>query len=124
MTVAAQLKTPVDVRHRTHLQRRLSQVMLVVFTVDLLVMVGASLLAWQIRGGLDKIWESPTSHAAVQPPAAPWLIGLWALVLLSMGAYDTREFGARFEEFRALVLGTVVTIGIVAAALCSQLSGP
>jgi exopolysaccharide biosynthesis polyprenyl glycosylphosphotransferase len=113
VTVAAQPKTAAEARHRTHLQRRLGQVLLVVFTVDLLVMVGASLLAWANRDGLDEIWTAPHDPARFQPAAAPWLVGLWALVLLAMGAYDTREFGARFEEFRALVLGSVVTLGIV-----------
>lgn len=98
-------------RHkRTHLQRRLAQVLVLVFLIDLGVMVAASSFAWAHRGGVDAWWSG--THNSDLAGNSPLMIAVWALTLLTLGAYDTREFGARFDEFRALVLGTIVTLGL------------
>lgn len=113
MTVLERTRPQSGTRRRTHLQRRLGQALVLVFVLDLAVMTFASYLAWRNRSGLDLFWNLPEDHHRIEPAIAPWLVALWGLVLLAVGAYDPRDFGTRFEEFRALVLGSVVTLGFV-----------
>ena len=98
---------------RTHLQRRLAFLLVVVFLIDLLVMTAVSAFAWANRDVVDGWWDDAARTGGTAPGLAAWMIGLWALTLLALGAYDTREFAARFDEFRAIVLGTIVSLGLV-----------
>ncbi|WP_310962251.1 sugar transferase [Nocardioides terrisoli] len=110
---AVAIDAPPITSGRTHLQRRLDQAVTLVFLVDIVALVAASLLAWQLRAGIDSRWSTPFTTGHLQPSAGPWLVALWALVLLAGGAYDPREFGAKLEEFRSIVLCSVITLGLV-----------
>jgi exopolysaccharide biosynthesis polyprenyl glycosylphosphotransferase len=103
----------VEPDRRTHLQRRLAQLLLLVFIADVVVLFGVSIAAWQLRAGLDERFAVPARPGQLQPSLGPWLVLLWALVLVAGGAYDRREFGTRFEDFRRIVLASVVSLGLV-----------
>jgi len=106
---------PPRVAHRTYLQQRLNRVMLLVFLGDAAVIVGASAAGWALRYSSDRLAKDRglvIDHGGWQPEVAPWLICLWLLVLLSMGAYDSRNFGARLDEFRHLVVGSMIACGL------------
>ena len=100
---------------RTHLQRRLGVAMLYVFVADLFTITAASALGWRFRYSIHNLASDvilSTDRGGWQPHVAGWLISLWALVLLATGAYDTRGFGARLDEFRRLVFGSLIALGL------------
>ncbi|HWU32778.1 MAG TPA: sugar transferase, partial [Marmoricola sp.] len=100
---------------RTHLQRRLGVAMLYVFLADVVAIVAASALGWQMRYSIHNLASDvrlTTERGGWQPHIATWLISIWVLVLLAVGSYDTRGFGARFDEFRRLVIGTMIALGL------------
>ncbi|MGN6250669.1 MAG: sugar transferase [Marmoricola sp.] len=113
MTALAGNRRAAEVDRRTHLQRRLTQVLTAVFLGDLVVLALISVMAWRLRAGLDVRFAAPVPGGGLQPSSGPAIVALWALVLVASGAYDRREFGTRFEDFRRIVLGSVVALGLV-----------
>lgn len=100
---------------RTHLQRRLGVVMLYVFLGDLVVITLASALGWQMRYSIHNLASDvylADDGGGWQPHMAWWLICVWALVLLAVGAYDASGFGARLDEFRRVVVGSLIALGL------------
>lgn len=100
---------------RTHLQRRLGVVLLYVFVGDLIVLALASAVGWQMRYTLHNLASDvalTAEHGGWQPHIAAWLISMWALVLLAVGAYDPRGFGTRLDEYRHLVVGSLIALGL------------
>ncbi|MGN6162679.1 MAG: sugar transferase [Marmoricola sp.] len=106
---------PAQTDQRTHLQRRLGVAMLYVFIVDLVVITASSALGWHWRYAIHNLASDSaltTDRGGWQPHIAGWLISVWALVLLAIGAYDARGFGTRLDEFRRIVFGTMVAMGL------------
>ncbi|MGN6780511.1 MAG: sugar transferase [Marmoricola sp.] len=113
MTAIVGARPEVDGARRTHLQRRLVQLLGVVFVADIVLLLAASIAAWTLRAALDERFADPLQPGRLQPSIGPGLVLLWALVLVASGAYDPREFGARFEDFRRIVLAGVIALGLV-----------
>ena len=115
MTLTMPRETTAPTARRTHLQRRLGVVLLYVFIGDLVVITASSALSWQLRYSIHNLASDvalSTDKGGWQPHIAGWLISVWALVLLAIGAYDTRGFGARLDEFRRIVFGSLISLGL------------
>ena len=115
MTLTMTRETTARAHQRTHLQRRLGVVMLYVFISDLIVITISSALGWQLRYSIHNLASDvalATDAGGWQPHIAGWLISVWALVLLAVGAYDTRGFGTRLDEFRRIVFGCMIAMGL------------
>ncbi|MGH3414242.1 MAG: sugar transferase [Marmoricola sp.] len=84
-----------------------------VFVVDLFVMVEFSWLAWSNRDWLAALWSRPDTTMLTYSSIQPWAVGLWVFVLLAAGTYETRNFGVSFDDFRAILLGCVVSVCLV-----------
>lgn len=98
---------------RTRLDRRLSEAMSLVFVADTLVLLAVSVLAWTQRGLLDgRLGDVPQDPARWLPAIGPWIVALWLITLLLAGGYHPRSLGAGFEEFRAIVVGSVIAFGM------------
>ena len=82
-----------------------------VAVVDLLVLVGAVVLAWELRHNID-VWAVDLGDE-VTNAAAPWIVAVWALMLVAHGAYSPRLVGEGPEEFKLVTLASVVTAGLV-----------
>lgn len=98
---------------RTRLQRRIRQMLRGIFLLDAGVLFVTSYIAWIYQGVIDRYWDQdpyPLYHWA--PVFGPGLIVLWLAMLVVFGAYRTRNYGAGFEEFRAIAVASVVSIGI------------
>ena len=103
-------------QRRTRLQWRLSQAIGVVFVADALVLMGVNELAWTQRGLVDgrlaALTTLPPDPARWLPAIGPWLVAMWLATLVLAGGYNPRALGVGFEEFRSIVVGSVVAFGL------------
>ena len=49
----------------------------------------------------------------VYPPAGPWVVLAWLVVLTAQGTYSPRVFGTGPAEFRAVAIASLVTAGMI-----------
>ena len=97
---------------RTHLQRRIRQMLLGIFLMDAGVLFVTSTVAWLYQRQIDRFWDEPVYLYHWAPVLGPGMILLWLLMLVVFGAYRTRSYGAGFEEFRAIAVASLVTFGV------------
>ena len=102
-------------RDRTRLQRRIRQMLVGIFLLDAGVLFMISIVAWWYQGEVDRLWfEAPYPYHYL-PLMGPGLILTWLVMLVVFGAYRARNYGAGFEEFRAIAVASLVTFGIASA---------
>jgi len=104
-----------DVRarlQRTHLQRRIRQMLLGIFFLDAGVLFVTSVVAWWYQAKVDDLWLERPYPYHWSPLLGPGMIALWLLLLVLFGAYRVRNYGAGFEEFRAIAVASLVTFGV------------
>jgi exopolysaccharide biosynthesis polyprenyl glycosylphosphotransferase len=99
-------------QQRTHLQQRIRQMLLGIFVLDAGVLFMSSVIAWWYQARVDDMYFEPPYIYHWLPLLGPGMIGLWLVMLIVFGAYRTRNYGAGFEEFRAIVVASTVTFGI------------
>ncbi len=81
---------------------------------DVVVVSVAVALAWRMRLVYDLVWWPQISATErLDVTAGPWLVLTWMLILVAQGAYTTRNFGAGTEEFRSVLMGSLVSAGTV-----------
>jgi len=102
----------VQPQQRTHLQRRIRQMLLGIFLLDAGVLFLPSCVAWWYQGPIDDLWFEPPYPYHYLPLLGPGMILLWLVMLVVFGAYRTRNYGAGFEEFRAIAVASLVTFGV------------
>jgi exopolysaccharide biosynthesis polyprenyl glycosylphosphotransferase len=100
---------------RTHLQRRIRQMLVGIFLMDAGVLFITSTVAWLYQRKIDRFWDAPPYHYHWLPLLGPGMITLWLAMLVVFGAYRVRNYGAGFEEFRAITMASTVTLGIYLA---------
>ncbi|RNL77478.1 sugar transferase [Nocardioides marmorisolisilvae] len=101
-----------DVPKRQRLNQRIRNMLIGVFLLDAGVLFVTSVLAWEWQRSVDKYWAEPPYPFHWAPLLGPGLIAIWLLMLVLFGAYRTRNYGAGFEEFRAITIASAVTFGI------------
>ncbi|MGN6301223.1 MAG: sugar transferase [Angustibacter sp.] len=111
VTSSATADAPVRLQ-RTHLQRRIRQMLLGIFLMDAGVLFVTSTIAWLYQRRIDRYWDEPVYLYHWAPVLGPGMILLWLLMLVVFGAYRTRSYGAGFEEFRAIAVASLVTFGV------------
>jgi exopolysaccharide biosynthesis polyprenyl glycosylphosphotransferase len=86
--------------------------------LDLLVVTAAILAAWELRLKLDlNIWAADAlPEEALSATVGPWVAVAWIFVMATQGAYSSRHFSAGTEEFKAIVLGSLLALGAVGLA--------
>jgi len=100
---------------RTHLQRRIRQMLRGIFLLDAGVLFVTSAVAWYYQRVIDDLWfEAPYPYHYL-PVLGPGMIVLWLAMLVAFGAYRVRNYGAGFEEFRAIAIASMVTFGAACA---------
>jgi exopolysaccharide biosynthesis polyprenyl glycosylphosphotransferase len=87
-----------------------------IFLIDAGVLFVTSSVAWIYQRLIDDLWDEPPYLNHWLPAQGPGTIVLWRVMLVVFGAYRTRNYGAGFEEFRAITLASVVTFGVVCTA--------
>ncbi|RNM17316.1 sugar transferase [Nocardioides pocheonensis] len=97
---------------RTHLQRRIRQMVLGIFFLDAGVLFVTSVIAWWYQARVDNLWFERPYPYHWSPILGPGMIALWLLLLVLFGAYRVRNYGAGFEEFRAIAVASLVTFGV------------
>jgi exopolysaccharide biosynthesis polyprenyl glycosylphosphotransferase len=108
-------RVPVRSRRRTTVQIQMRMLGAAVAAADTLVICVSVCVAWTLRSGLgftDKVLAPP--HLWIGGAAA--VIGLWLALLAAGGAYSPRIFGGGPEEFKIVVMSTVLTAGTVGFA--------
>jgi len=99
-------------RRRTPLQRRIRQMLIGIFLMDAGVLFITSCAAWLYQRKIDDLWfEAPYLYHWL-PLLGPGMIVLWLAMLVVFGAYRVRNYGAGFEEFRAIAVASLVTFGV------------
>jgi len=94
-------------------RRLIGRALWLVFLLDLLVLVAAVLLAWDLRMNLD-VWTADLdADMPLSATVGPWIILVWMVLLAAHSAYSPRLFGAGNEEFRTVFTASVVTAGSV-----------
>jgi exopolysaccharide biosynthesis polyprenyl glycosylphosphotransferase len=97
---------------RTHLQRRIAQMLVGIFLMDAGVLFITSCVAWLYQKRIDDLWfEAPYTYHW-WPLLGPGMIVLWLVTLVACGAYRVRNYGAGFEEFRAITTASGITFGV------------
>ena len=97
---------------RTHLQRRIRQMLKGMFVLDAGVLFVCSVIAWWYQRVIDRLYfEAPYEYHWL-PLLGPGMILLWLGMLVVFGAYRVRNYGAGFEEFRAIAVASLVTFGV------------
>jgi exopolysaccharide biosynthesis polyprenyl glycosylphosphotransferase len=110
MTLRGQERKAGD---RSHVRRQTARLLALVALVDLLVLSGAVLMAWDLRLNLD-IWARGADPAQqLGLTVGPWLVLAWMVLLAAQGAYSAREFGAGAEEFKIVLLASLLALGAV-----------
>jgi exopolysaccharide biosynthesis polyprenyl glycosylphosphotransferase len=108
--------TPVSVTpaqpQRTHLQRRIRQMLVGIFLMDAGVLFITSCAAWIYQRLIDDLWFEAPYLYHWWPLLGPGMIVLWLVTLVACGAYRVRNYGAGFEEFRAITTASVITFGV------------
>jgi exopolysaccharide biosynthesis polyprenyl glycosylphosphotransferase len=99
-------------RERTHGDIRL--VLAITAVLDVMVIVVAVILAWDLRITFDIFSMSPLGADQLISQSTPWVIGLWFVALAAQGAYSTRHFGAGPDEYRTVGFASLTTAGILA----------
>jgi exopolysaccharide biosynthesis polyprenyl glycosylphosphotransferase len=100
-----------SVTDRNRIHRRTGQLLWLVAAADLVVLVVAVLLAWELRLNLD-VWAADVDpDQDLFATVGPWVIVVWMTFLVAQGAYSPRLFGAGAEEFKLVFLGSVLAAG-------------
>ncbi|MCW2755949.1 MAG: Exopolysaccharide biosynthesis polyprenyl glycosylphosphotransferase, partial [Marmoricola sp.] len=110
--VGASGAEPEVVVRRVRLNQRIRHMLVGVFLLDAGVLSVTSVLAWDWRHVIDKYWASEPYPFPWAPMLGPGLITVWLAMLVIMGAYRTRNYGAGFEEFRAITIASAISFGI------------
>jgi exopolysaccharide biosynthesis polyprenyl glycosylphosphotransferase len=97
---------------RTHLQRRIRQMLMGIFLMDAGVLFITSSVAWIYKRPVDDLWFEAPYLYHWWPVIGPGTIVLWLTTMVVFGAYRVRSYGNGFEEFRAITLASVVTFGV------------
>jgi exopolysaccharide biosynthesis polyprenyl glycosylphosphotransferase len=97
---------------RTHGDIRL--VLAITAVLDVMVVVVAVILGWDLRIAFDVFSMSPLGADPLIAQSVPWVIGTWIVALAAQGAYSSRNFGAGPDEYRTVTVASVVTAGLVA----------
>jgi exopolysaccharide biosynthesis polyprenyl glycosylphosphotransferase len=97
---------------RTRLQRRIRQMLLGIFLMDAGVLFVTSFTAWLYQKKIDDLWFAAPYPYHWLPVLGPGMILLWLAMLVVFGAYRVRNYGAGFEEFRAIATASLVTFGV------------
>ena len=99
---------------RTHGDIRL--VLAITAVLDVMVIVVAVILAWDLRLAFDIFSMSPLLSDPLISQSVPWVIGTWMVALAAQGAYSSRNFGAGPDEYRTVAFASFITVGLVAMA--------
>jgi exopolysaccharide biosynthesis polyprenyl glycosylphosphotransferase len=99
-------------RERTHGDIKL--VLAITAVVDVMVIVVAVILAWDLRIAFDVFSMSPLGADPLIAQSTPWVIGLWIVALVAQGAYSARHFGGGPDEYRSVTFASLATAGILA----------
>jgi exopolysaccharide biosynthesis polyprenyl glycosylphosphotransferase len=101
-----------DRPQRTHLQRRIRQMLVGIFLMDAGVLFITSCVAWLYQRRVDALWDDQPYLYHWWPLMGPGTIVLWLVTMVAFGAYRVRNYGAGFEEFRAIAMASVLTFGV------------
>jgi FlaA1/EpsC-like NDP-sugar epimerase len=83
-----------------------------VAAADTVVIVGCLVVAWDLRTRLGfQNTSLGSTHAWVGAAAA--IVGVWLVLLAGRGGYSPRIFGGGPEEFKIVLMATVLTAGAV-----------
>lgn len=113
-------RTPGDIGsarnrpERSRLNQRIRHMLVGVFLLDAGVLFVTSVVAWYSAPTIDRWWPEDPYPFPWAPTLGPGLILTWLLMLVLLGAYRTRNYGAGFEEFRAITIASAITFGIAA----------
>lgn len=100
---------------RQSLRGRIRQMLIGVFLLDAGVLFLTSVYAWYWADIVDRFWDQDPYPFNWAPLLGPGLIGIWLAMLVALGAYRPRHYGAGFEEFRAITVASSITFGIACA---------
>ncbi|KRF35070.1 hypothetical protein ASG94_13140 [Nocardioides sp. Soil805] len=97
---------------RVAARRARARIPVAAFAVDLLMMLCAVTVGGLLREVLP-IFPQNVMSTPVPPMVVVALIGLWLVVVLVLGGYRARVFGAGTDEFKMVINSTLVTAGLV-----------
>jgi exopolysaccharide biosynthesis polyprenyl glycosylphosphotransferase len=70
-------------------------------------------VGWHLRLSIAVWPRAVPAHESLATTAGPWIVATWVLILAAQGAYSLRDFGAGPDEFRRVLLGSMLTAGSV-----------
>ena len=100
-------------RPRTTASRQLGRLLALVALADVVVLVAAVVLAWDLRINIDVWIGAIDPDAQLSVSAGPWIVAVWMLFLAAQGAYAVKTFGTGPEEFKIVTLASVLAAGLV-----------
>jgi exopolysaccharide biosynthesis polyprenyl glycosylphosphotransferase len=96
-------------------RREVRRMLVTVLLLDLLVVASAVLIGWELRLELDlSVWAADAlPEEALSATVGPWIAVAWIFFLSTQGAYSKRYFSAGTEEFKAVLVGSLLAAGAV-----------
>ncbi len=91
---------------RKRTQGDIKLVLAIIAILDLVAILVAEILAWDLRVGFDVWFDTPLGGQQAINDAIPWLTLGWMVSLAAQGAYSSRYFGAGPDEYRAVGVAT------------------
>lgn len=98
-------------------------VLAIVAVLDLMMMVVATIAAWDLRVAYDVFTMGTLGGSDIIRQSVPWILTTWFVVLAAQGAYSSRYFGAGPDEFRSVTTASVIAGGLV-SIVCYLLQLP
>lgn len=80
---------------------------------DLLVLGAAVHAAWQLRLDLGIPFTPSDPRLSLAASAGAEIVIVWVLLLFARGAYSMRAFGAGTDEYRSVLMASLMTAGVV-----------
>ena len=108
---------------RRRLEGDIKLILSITAILDLMVIVVAIILATDTRLLVDILLPIAAGGDALIGSATPWIIVGWLTLLGLQGGYSSRHFGAGPDEFRTVVVASLLTAGATAMA-CYLLQSP
>ena len=98
------------------LNQRLTRVALLLVVQDALIVLAATVVGWNVRGSIG-FFPTPVGEPVVWGDGLnAWVSVIWLGCLASRSAYRRTSLGSGFDEYRAVIVGSLLTLGMVGTA--------
>ena len=99
--------------HRERTLRTLRHLIVGVYFLDVAVLTVSLVAAWQFRVHVE-FWPAVVpAPVHLTSALGPWILLVWLVTIGAQGGYSLRQFASGADEFRSIVMASVITAGVL-----------